>query len=159
MIPDFFHPWYPWFSVVKVTTDYTDGTDGFETNRITQSIHAEAFCAKNLFRKQAFAKLLCRSAKTTEKATTALTENELSKVVIGAAIEVHKELGGPGLLEDIYEEALCYELSLRSITVQRQVGLPVIYKGRELRKRLVLVGAGVIVEVKAVEQYNTIIEA
>ena len=65
------------------------------------------------------------------------------------------------MLEDIYEEALCYELSLRSIPVQRQVGLPVIYKGRELRKRLVLdvlVGEGVIVEVKAVEQYNTIFE-
>ena len=43
---------------------------------------------------------------------TTLTENELSNVVIGAAIEVHKELGGPGLLEDIYEEALCYELTL-----------------------------------------------
>ncbi len=69
---------------------------------------------------------------------TALTENELSNVIIGAAIELHKELGGPRLLEDIYEEALCYELSLRSIPVQRQVGLPVVYKGRELRKRLVL---------------------
>ena len=92
----------------------------------------------------------------------ALTENELSNVIIGAAIEVHKELGGPGLLEDIYEEALCYELSLRGIPAQRQVGLPVVYKGKELPKRLVLdilVGEGVIVEVKAVEQYNTIFEA
>ena len=42
-----------------------------------------------------------------------MIENEISKLIIGAAIEVHKELGGPGLLEDIYEEALCYEI-LRS---------------------------------------------
>ncbi len=63
------------------------------------------------------------------------------------------------MLEDIYEEALCYELSLRSIPVQRQVGLPVIYKGRELRKRLVLdvlVGEGVIVEVKAVSSHSNL---
>lgn len=86
----------------------------------------------------------------------ALTENELSHIVIGAAIEVHKELGGPGLLEDIYEEALCYELSLRGIQVERQVGTPVIYKGKELRKRLVLdivAGEKLIVEIKAVEKY------
>ena len=79
-----------------------------------------------------------------------------------ADVEVHRILGGPGLLEDIYEEALCYELSLRSVPVRRQVGVPVIYKGNELRKRLVLdilVGERVIVEVKAVEQYNVIFDA
>lgn len=42
---------------------------------------------------------------------TTLAANESSNVIIGAAIEVHKELGDPGLLEDVYEEALCYELS------------------------------------------------
>ena len=87
------------------------------------------------------------------------TENDLSNVVIGAAIEVHQELGGPGLLEGVYEEALCQELILRSVPVRRQVGLPVIYKGVELHKRLVLdilVGEKLIVEVKAVEQYKTI---
>ena len=56
------------------------------------------------------------------------TENELSHDVIGAAIEVHTELGGPGLLEDIYEEALCHELSLRGIQVERQVGIPALYR-------------------------------
>ena len=89
-------------------------------------------------------------------------ENEVSNLVIGAAIEVHKELGGPGLLEDIYEAALCFELGLRNVTVERQVGLPAFYKGIELKKRLVLdvlVGEKVIVEVKAVEKYNTIFEA
>ena len=90
------------------------------------------------------------------------TENELSHVVIGAAIEVHTELGGPGLLEDLYEEARCHEVSLRGIQVERQVGIPVIYKGKELNKRLVLdilVGNKLIVEVKAVEKYNAIFEA
>ena len=90
------------------------------------------------------------------------TENELSHDVIGAAIEVHTELGVPGLLEDIYEEALCHELSLRGIQVERQVGIPVVYKGKELDKRLVLdilVGNKLIVEVKAVEKYNAVFES
>ena len=90
------------------------------------------------------------------------SENELSHVVIGAAIEVHTEQGGPGLLEDIYEEALCHELLIRGLQVERQVGIPVIYKGKELDKRLVLdilVGNTLIVEVKAVEKYNAIFES
>jgi GxxExxY protein len=91
-----------------------------------------------------------------------LGENQLSKIIIGAAIEVHRELGGPGLLEDVYEEALCYELSLQRVQVDRQVGVPLIYKGKELRKRLVLdvlAGEKVIVEVKAVEKYSSLFEA
>ena len=85
----------------------------------------------------------------------------MSNIVIGAAIEVHKELGGPGLLEDVYEEALCDELSFRGIAVKRQVGVPVVYKGKELRKRLVLdilAGEKLVVEIKAVEKYNSIFE-
>ena len=91
-----------------------------------------------------------------------MTENELSQAVIGAAIEVHKELGGPGLLEDIYEEALCCELEMRGIPHKRQVGIKVIYKGRELRKRLVLdlvVADKLIVECKAVDEYNKVYSA
>ena len=86
-----------------------------------------------------------------------MTDNELSNLIIGAAIEVHKVLGGPGLLENVYEEAFCCELSLRGIPFKRQVGVPIVYKGQELRKRLVLdvlVGERVIVEVKAVDQYH-----
>ena len=49
-----------------------------------------------------------------------MTENEISKVVVEAAIEVHRALGGPGLLESLYEEALAYELELRGLTVERQ---------------------------------------
>jgi len=91
-----------------------------------------------------------------------MNENELSNVIIGAAIEVHKELGGPGLLEDVYEEALCYELQLRGLEVQRQVGVVIEYKGMQLRKRLVLdllVNGTVIVEVKSVEMHNEIYQA
>ena len=47
-----------------------------------------------------------------------MSENELSNVIIGAAIEVHRELGGPGLLEDVYEEALCHELELAGLRVE-----------------------------------------
>lgn len=84
-----------------------------------------------------------------------MNENDLSREIIGAAIEVHRELGGPGLLESIYEEALCAELHLRGISCQRQIDLPVFYKGQRLNKlfRLdLLVGELVIVEVKAVDQ-------
>jgi GxxExxY protein len=84
-----------------------------------------------------------------------VTENELSHEIIGAAIEVHKELGGPGLLEEHYEEAFCCELELRGLTVRRQVQIPLVYKGRQLEKcyRLdLLVNDLVIVECKAVEK-------
>jgi GxxExxY protein len=91
-----------------------------------------------------------------------MTENELSHVIIGAAIEVHKELGGPGLLEDMYEEALLYELQRRNLKARRQVGFRVQYKGHELNKRLVIdliVEESVIVECKAVDTYHSIFEA
>jgi GxxExxY protein len=91
-----------------------------------------------------------------------MNENELSHVVIGAAIDVHKELGGPGMLEDIYEEALCIELGRRGLDVKRQVGVRVMYKDVELRKRLVLdvlVNDSLIVEVKSTEKYHSIFES
>jgi GxxExxY protein len=91
-----------------------------------------------------------------------MTENDVSYQVIGAAIEVHRELGGPGLLEDVYEEALCHELSLRGLKVERQLRVPLAYKGKLLRKRLrldVIVENLVIIEVKSVECYNDIYQA
>ena len=84
-----------------------------------------------------------------------MTENDLSHIIIGAAIEVHRELGGPGLLESIYEEALCAELILRGLQVERQIEVLVVYKGKKLEKTFrldVLVSGLVVVEVKAVEQ-------
>ena len=83
-----------------------------------------------------------------------LIENKLSASIIDAAIEVHKVLGGPGLLESIYEDALAYELELRNIPVQRQVLVPVLYKGVPIRDALrldLLVDGRVIVEVKATD--------
>ena len=55
-------------------------------------------------------------------------ENDLSSQIIGAAIEAQKGLGGPGLLESVYEEALCFELSRMNLSYQRQVAVPIIYK-------------------------------
>jgi GxxExxY protein len=57
--------------------------------------------------------------------------NEITQSIIGAAIDVHRELG-PGLLESAYEECLCHELDLRKITFDRQKPVPIIYKGRML---------------------------
>ncbi len=73
--------------------------------------------------------------------------------IIGAAIEVHRHTG-PGLLESAYEECLCYELSQRSLLFQRQVPLPVIYKGVRLDcgfKMDLLVEEEVVLELKTVE--------
>jgi GxxExxY protein len=83
-----------------------------------------------------------------------MTENEITRAIIGAAIEVHKLLG-PGLLESSYEECLCHELALRQIPFERQQPLPLEYKGIHLDcgYRLDLLVAGlVVVEVKAVEE-------
>ena len=91
-----------------------------------------------------------------------MNENQLSKVIIVASIEVHKVLGGPGLLEDVYEETLCYELVLQKINLKRQVTVPIIYKGQSLKMSLrldILVNDKVIIEVKAVEKYNKIYES
>jgi GxxExxY protein len=81
--------------------------------------------------------------------------------IIGAAIEVHRALG-PGLLESAYEECLCHELHLRGQTFQRQVALPVPYKGLKLDcgyKIDVVVDNAVILELKCVEKILPIHEA
>ena len=79
--------------------------------------------------------------------------NELTSAVIGAAIEVHKQLG-PGLLEAVYEECLISELKSKGLKVESQVKLPIIYKGKELSKHFVIdmvVEDRLILELKAVE--------
>src|SRR5438045_3549072 len=91
-----------------------------------------------------------------------MTENEISRVIVEAAIEVHRTLGGPGLLEDIYEEALAEELRLRGLRVERQFPVPVVYKGRTLRQPLRLdmkVENLVLVDNKAVVEWNPIHES
>lgn len=87
-----------------------------------------------------------------------MTENEISKIVVDAAIAVHRELG-PGLLETVYEVALAHELSQRGLQVDRQVSVPIHYRGIEFAvgfRADVIVEKKVIVELKSVEQ---IIEA
>ena len=80
--------------------------------------------------------------------------NEITERIIGAAIEVHRHLG-PGLLESAYEECLCYELSRSGLRFERQVHLPIRYKGILLqaahRMDLVVENA-VVVELKATEE-------
>jgi GxxExxY protein len=87
--------------------------------------------------------------------------NGISSAVIGAAIEVHRGLG-PGLLESIYEEALCVELKIRGIFFERQVSIPLIYKGESLEQSFrldLLVESKLILELKAVSILEKIHEA
>jgi GxxExxY protein len=90
-----------------------------------------------------------------------MNENEISRYVVDA-VTVHRFLGGPGLLESVYEEALVWELNERGLLVQRQLSVPILYKGNKLASPLrldMLVEKRVIVEVKAVITYNSIFEA
>jgi GxxExxY protein len=85
----------------------------------------------------------------------------LTEKIIGAAIQVHRELG-PGLLESAYETCLCHELSLYNLTVERQKVIPIFYKGVSLDAgyRLDLVVENqVIVEIKAVSELLPVHEA
>jgi len=91
-----------------------------------------------------------------------LSENQISAIILDAAIEVHRTLGGPGLLESVYQEALAYELSKRGLSVEREKIVPLVYKGQRLASPLrleLLIGGLVIVETKATTQYNDIFEA
>ncbi len=80
--------------------------------------------------------------------------NEITERIIGAAIEVHRHLG-PGLLESAYEECLCYELNQVGLRFERQVHLPIYYKGIKLQSAYrmdLVVEDAVVVEIKATEQ-------
>lgn len=88
-----------------------------------------------------------------------LIENKITSSIIAAAIEVHAVLGGPGLLESIYEDALAYEFELRNIPFKRQLPVPVLYKGKPVRDALqldFLVDDRIVVEVKATESLHTV---
>ena len=92
---------------------------------------------------------------------TKLIYAQLTEQIIGAAIEVHKIIG-PGLMETIYEECLCHELGLRGLSFQRQIAVPLFYKGKDLSctHRLdVLVEDIVILEIKCVEHILRVHEA
>ena len=88
-----------------------------------------------------------------------MTENEISAVILDAAITVHNAIGGPGVLESYYEAALACELDIRGLKVETQKPVPVIYRGRVIGEpyRLdMLVEDKVIVECKATEKNNPI---
>lgn len=86
--------------------------------------------------------------------------NQLTERIIGCAIEVHKALG-PGLLEAMYEEALCIELMDAGLKYKRQVAIPALYKGREVGEYRIdlLIEDTVIVELKSVERFDPVFEA
>ena len=86
--------------------------------------------------------------------------NVITEKIIGCAIEVHRHLG-PGLLENVYEEALSTEFQINEINYQRQVPVPIQYKGRvigEYRMDL-LVEDTVVVEIKSVERNDPVFDA
>jgi len=86
---------------------------------------------------------------------------DLSKKIIGAAIEVHKRLG-PGMLESAYEECLCYELKLKNLNYERQVPVPIIYKEIKLEcgyRMDILVENKIVLELKSIECFNPVHEA
>jgi GxxExxY protein len=82
-----------------------------------------------------------------------MTENELARVVVDAAYQVHTKLG-PGLLESVYETVLAYELKKRGLTVLRQQPIPIVYDELEFEEGFradLLVADKLIVELKSVE--------
>jgi GxxExxY protein len=90
-----------------------------------------------------------------------LAENEITEKIIGAAIEVHRHLG-PGLLESVSEECLCYELSQLGLRFRRQAHLPIKYKGIKLEsayKMDLVVEEAIVVEIKATEETPSIYSA
>ena len=87
-----------------------------------------------------------------------MTDNEITYEIRGAVYDVYKNLG-PGLLESVYEEALCFELEQRGLRVERQVQVPITYKGNVLKTELrldIIVEERVIVELKSVEEMKKV---
>ena len=90
-----------------------------------------------------------------------LNGNQLTNAIIGSAIEVHRNLG-PGLLESTYEECMAFELQGRKLAVQRQLELPILYKGIKLGQNYrldLLVNDQVVIELKAVTKIEPIHDA
>src|SRR5258708_40020282 len=90
-----------------------------------------------------------------------MTDNEITREIIGAAMEVHRLLG-PGLLESAYEECLVRELALRKLNVERQKPIPIVYKDVKLEcgyRIDLLVESRIILELKSIEAIAPIHEA
>ena len=86
---------------------------------------------------------------------------DITKVIIGCAIDVHKELG-PGLLESAYEECLYYELQKAGLKVEKQKAIPVVYKEIKLDcgyRADIIVENKIVIELKTVDEFNPVHEA
>ena len=84
-----------------------------------------------------------------------MTENEISTILVNIFLKIHRSLG-PGLLESVYEEAICYELSKLGLRFKRQHGIKAIYEGIEMDlgfRADIIVEDKVIVEVKSIETF------
>jgi GxxExxY protein len=99
-----------------------------------------------------------RKPQKTQRNMQILNENEPSKIIIGCAIEVHKQLG-PGLLESAYQECLFYELDKAGLDVQKEKPMPIIYKEVKLDHGYridLLVNNKVVIEIKTVEAFTDV---
>lgn len=87
-----------------------------------------------------------------------MTENEIGREVVDAAVQVHRELG-PGLLESVYEVVLAKEIETRGLHVERQIAVPILYKGLRFEEGFradIVVDNKVILELKSVEQISKV---
>jgi GxxExxY protein len=87
-----------------------------------------------------------------------MKENEISKIIIGCAIEVHKQLG-PGLLESAYQECLYYELKKKGLNIKKEKAMPIVYKDIKLDHGYridLLVEEKVVIEIKTVEFFTDV---
>jgi GxxExxY protein len=84
---------------------------------------------------------------------TKMTENEIGKILVDCAVNLHKELG-PGLLEIVYEVILAHELQQRGLKVERQVSIPIVFHGIKFDEGFradIIVEGKVIIELKSIE--------
>lgn len=87
-----------------------------------------------------------------------VTENEIGRIVVDAAVKVHKGLG-PGLLESVYEVVLAKQLQKRGLRIQRQIPVPIVFEDDEFDEGFradIVVNECVVLELKSVEQLNPV---
>ncbi len=87
-----------------------------------------------------------------------MTDNELTYEIRGSIYEVYNAFG-PGLLESIYEEALCFELEKKGLKFERQLSVPLIYKGKQLKSDLrldIIVEDRIVIELKSTEELKPV---
>ena len=93
-----------------------------------------------------------------QSCTEHMEDNDITNLIIGSAIEVHKTLG-PGLLESAYQECLSYELKNKNLQVKKEVALPVVYKDVKLDHGYridILLENKIVIELKTVEKFTDV---